>query len=91
MDARAKTLATRIAGIDGIRLDPASVETNIVIFKLDDAANYAPLAEYLDEHGVRVTNLWDRAIRLVTHRSIDDASVEAAVSALASARAAGVF
>jgi len=47
--ARARKLAAAITGLSGIRFDPASVETNIVIFDVADAPSFIAR---LKEHGV---------------------------------------
>jgi threonine aldolase len=61
-------------------VDPASVETNMVV--LDDVA--APLvAEAAKAQGVLVSQVGPRRIRLVTHLDVDRAAVERAGEVLA--------
>lgn len=78
---RAKKLAERIAGLPGIRLDPAEVETNIVIFGLDHPRFTVPefLAALRERRVLALATTG--GIRFVTHKDIDDEDVERAVSA----------
>jgi threonine aldolase len=70
----ARVLAKRLG------VDPASVETNMVV--LDDVA--APLvAEAAKAQGVLVGQVGPRRIRLVTHLDVDRAAVERAGDVLA--------
>lgn len=64
--ANARLLAEQLAEIEGIEIDLASVETNIVIFKLagGDSAGFA--AE-LKKHGVIVSVISTDTVRFVTH------------------------
>jgi threonine aldolase len=81
--ARAKKLAKSIAGLPGVRLNPEEVETNIIIFGFDHPRYSVPafLAE-LAGRGIGVLGAPSGAgIRMVTHKDIDDADVEAAVAA----------
>jgi threonine aldolase len=77
-NATARHLAELLAEIPGIALDPATVDTNIVFFGLDDDAGVtAPeLAERLAEAGVRVHALGPDSIRMVTHYHISRDDVE---------------
>lgn len=77
--ARAKRLATAIAGLPGIRLDPGSVETNIVIFEVSDAPSFIAR---LKEEGVLAAGVSRTAVRLVTHLDVDDQGVDRAIDAI---------
>jgi threonine aldolase len=77
--ARAKRLATAIAGLPGIRLDPGSVETNIVIFEVSDAPSFIAS---LKEQGVLAAGVSRTAVRLVTHLDVDDQGVDRAIDAI---------
>ena len=71
----ARLLAERLG------VDPASVETNMVV--LDDVA--APVvAEAAKAQGVLVSQVSPRRIRLVTHLDVDRAAVDRAAAVLAS-------
>jgi threonine aldolase len=78
---RAQRLARAIAGMPGIELRPADVETNIIIFGFSHPRLSA--FSFLDE--MRKRNVLALAtaggIRFVTHKDIDDEDVERAVTA----------
>ena len=69
--------ARRLAAALGA--DPANVHTNIVVLDVPDAAAVAVRAA---EHGVLVSALGPRFLRLVTHLDIDDDGIEHAVTVL---------
>ena len=73
--------ARRIAEAYG--LDPALVDTNIVIVEVGDAA--AAVAK-LETEGVRTVAITASAIRFVTHRDVSDDDVELACRAAATLR-----
>ena len=72
----ARVLADRLAEIDGVEIDAAKVETNIVIFETSDAPTRA---RELSERGIDIGALDDRRIRAVTHMEVDRAGVETAL------------
>jgi threonine aldolase len=76
---RAKRLASAIAGLPGILLDPAKIETNIIIFGFDHPRYSIPqfLAK-LKERAV-LALATTGGIRFVTHKDIDDEDVERAI------------
>lgn len=76
--ANAKFLAEGLAEIDGVEIDPATVETNIVIF---DVADAAALHVKLAEGGVE-TSLLEGRVRAVTHLDVDRAGIERALAAV---------
>jgi threonine aldolase len=71
--ARAKRLAAALGA------DPADVETNIVVLDVADAASVAGRAA---EHGVLVSALGPRFLRLVTHLDVDDDGLDRAIDVL---------
>jgi len=75
----ARVLAEEIVQIEGARIDPADVETNIVIFEVDDAPRV--VAELLSR-GVEMTGFGEGRIRAVTHLDVDRAGVERALEHL---------
>jgi threonine aldolase len=84
--ARARRLAEGLAALPGVTgLDPALVETNIVIWEVDDAPAWAAA---LRSRGVSVGALGPRRLRAVTHLDVDDAGVETALRAFAKVAAA---
>jgi threonine aldolase len=81
--ATAKRLAGLMAETPGVVLDPATVETNIIVFELDENApmNAPELEAQALERGVKFTALGERVIRMVTHYqvSMEDAEKAAEV------------
>lgn len=75
--ANAKLIAEAIAKLEGITLDPAEVETNIVIFRTTfDAPAFVAA---LKEQGVLASALNASTVRFVTHHDVDrDACMKAA-------------
>jgi threonine aldolase len=71
----AKTLAQGLAELDGIAINPAEVETNLVFFDLTRAdMTPAQLVNGLAEHGVKLTASGGRRLRAVLnyHVTADD-------------------
>jgi threonine aldolase len=77
----ARRLAEGLAGLPGVELDPASVQTNIVIFGVPDAAEL--LARVSDR--VELTAVSERSIRAVTHMDVGERDIDIAVAAIADA------
>ena len=77
--ANARRLAEGLAELPGIVVDPASVETNIVIFDVPGDAETAINA--LLARGVRMGAMGPRTIRAVTHLDVSPAQVERALDA----------
>lgn len=67
--AHAKLLANALSTVEGLRIDPDHVETNIVIFSVDTDA--AALVTGMKTHGVLASAIGPHAVRLVTHRDVD--------------------
>jgi threonine aldolase len=76
--ANARFLAEGLAEIDGVGIDPTTVETNIVIF---DVADAAALHDKLLAAGVEISVLEGR-VRMVTHLDVDRAGIETALAAV---------
>ncbi len=74
--ANARLLAEGLAEIDGVSIDPATVETNIVIFEVADAGH---LVEELAAAGIEMRSRGS-LVRAVTHLDIDRADVERTLS-----------
>ena len=77
--ANARALANGLAELDALDFDPASVETNIVVFTVPDARE---LVMALERRGVRAGALDAHSVRMVTHLDVDRAGVERALEAL---------
>lgn len=78
----ARRLAEGLAEIPPVRIDPAAVETNIVVFGLDSAGRCAFLVRALKERGVLAGQLSPESIRMVTHRHIGYNEVDSALAAI---------
>jgi threonine aldolase len=80
---RARRLAEELATIPGIQLDPAAVETNIVVFDIGrtgltgDTFN----ARTLGDHGVRFSVLGPSTVRAVTHLDLPADGIDRAIQA----------
>jgi threonine aldolase len=77
----ARRLAEGLAGLPGVRLDPATIETNIVFFELTGELTAPMAVERLLARGVRMGASGPRLIRAVTHLDIDAARIERALAA----------
>ena len=84
--ARARRLADGLAGLPGVELDAATVETNILVFAVPDAPAFC---DVLAREDVLVIPLDARRVRAVTHLDVDDAGIERALEAAAAALGAG--
>lgn len=80
---RAKHLASRLGEIDGITVDAAAVQTNIVVFQVDVALDQDAVAADLKAKGLLVSNYGAVGLRMVTHNDVDDADVNAAIEIVA--------
>jgi len=81
--ANAQRLAAGIAGIAGLRIDPATVETNLVYFDVTAAGLDAEaLCATLLQAGVRMGPMGPRTVRAVTHLDVTAAQIETAIAAL---------
>jgi threonine aldolase len=91
--ANAHFLAEGLAQIPGVAVDPAKVETNVVVFDVS-ATGIAPadVSARLKQRGVLMNAINDRSVRAVTHYDVSREqcaqAVEAAAEALAVTAAA---
>ena len=82
--ANARRLAEGLAALPGIVLDPARVQTNIVIFELHrDDMTPEMLVERLKERGVWLFAIGGRRLRAVTNYHVTAADVERALAVFA--------
>ena len=77
---RARRFAEAIAGLDGVRIDLASVQTNIVLFGVDDAAGFV---DRMSERGVLLSAFGPGMIRVVTHLDVGEAHIDEASARVA--------
>ena len=59
--------------IEGVSIDPDTVETNIVIFQLTGKLSAAELVARLKKRNILVSAVGKDVIRLVTHLDVDRA------------------
>jgi threonine aldolase len=77
----ARRLAQGLADMPGVLLDPARVQTNIVIFELaPETLSPAELATALGANGVKVGPIGGQRLRAVTHRGVGPEDIEYALS-----------
>ena len=76
----AKRLAHGLAGMDGIRIDPEQVVTNIVLFDVGSTSMDADtFAERLAPAGVLLIPFGPTTLRAVTHLDVTTADIDAAL------------
>ena len=81
--ANARRLAAGIAGIAGLRIDAAQVETNLVYFDVvAENIDAERLCADLQVRGVRMGAMGARTIRAVTHLDVNASDIDAAIAAL---------
>lgn len=74
----ARLIADNLAKLPDVEIDPAAVDTNIVVFAVDRAPE---VAQRLWNAGVQVTALGPRRLRAVTHRDVDRHEIYRALAA----------
>jgi threonine aldolase len=79
--ANARRLAAGLAELPGVVLDPASVETNIVIFELRGALGAEAAVAALLAQGVRMGAMGPRTVRAVTHLDVGAEQIERVLKA----------
>ncbi len=83
----AKLLSEGLAGLTSLRLDPTSVQSNMVSIEIEGI----PALEFqgrLGQAGVLVTYMGGQRLRLVTHYGIERADVEEAAQRIRAAASA---
>jgi len=74
--ANAQVLEKGLAQLPGVRIDPERVQTNIVVFGVDDGVSFQ---QRLRNAGVLTTAFGPSRVRMVTHYGIERADVEEAL------------
>ena len=87
--ANARALAEGLARLPGVILDPASVQSNIVIFDLARDVNAGAFLSNINGAGVRCNATGPSRVRMVTHSGISAQDIEVALAACRRALAAG--
>jgi threonine aldolase len=80
--ANARLLAEALSHMEGVAIDPETVETNIVIFKLADGLSAADIVARLKLRGILAGTVGSNAIRLVTHHDVSRAACVTAAEVL---------
>ena len=84
--ANAKFLAQTVAQIPGFKLNPAKVQTNIVIYDITDTGMTSrELSTLLRKYGVLADGVGPDQLRFVTHLDVNREQCEQAVEIVASA------
>jgi len=78
--ARARKLAEGLSALPGLQVNPADVDTNIVVVGVTRESP-ARWRDFVAERGVRVVPFGSDAFRLVTHLDVDDAGIACALAA----------
>lgn len=74
--ANARIIAERLTASPAFELDPQTVQTNILVFSVTDAASFVAACR---ERGVLLNAFGGRVVRAVTHLDVDtDACARAA-------------
>ena len=81
--ANAKKLAEGLSGVEGISIDPAAVQSNLVFIQVD-APDHMDIAQRLDERGVRVGARPGGIWRLVTHNDVSSDDIDYALEVVES-------
>jgi threonine aldolase len=80
----AKILAERLAGLRGVRLDLATVQSNIVIFRMEERAPAAAaIVARAQEKDVLISAFGERIVRAVTHLDVSQEQCRRAAGLLA--------
>ena len=79
----ARALASGVAEIPGIAIDPSTVQTNIVIFDVSATGiKSGEICSRLKENGVLAIGISDTQVRMVTHLDVSREDVHSAVAIL---------
>jgi len=78
---RAKKLALGLTGLPGVKIDPAAVETDIIIFGFEHPTiTVSAMLEKMRERGILALAVGG-GIRMVTHKDVGDEDVDRAIKA----------
>jgi threonine aldolase len=79
--ANCRRLAAGVAALPGIRVDLDSVQTNILIFRVDPVGGAGELVSGCLARKVKIHQIGPDAIRCVTHKDVDADDIERALDA----------
>ncbi len=81
--ANAKHLAAGVAELRGVAIDPAAVQTNVVIFDVAGTGKTtAEISQALREHGILANGINPREMRMLTHYDVSRADIEETLQAM---------
>lgn len=79
--ANARRLASGLAELAGVEIEPAAVQTNIVMFRItDDRFTWQTFVDSARVQGLAVAEAGHGRIRAVTHSGVDEKDIDRAVS-----------
>jgi threonine aldolase len=78
---RARRRAEGLAELPGVSVDLEAVQSNIIIFNIAPVIEHTQFQAAMKERGILISNYDRRGLRMVTHYMIDDAAVDAALTA----------
>jgi threonine aldolase len=81
--ANARRLAEGLAALPGLSLDPTSLQTNIVIFRVRRPGDVDELRRGCLARKVKIHAIGPTAIRCVTHKDVDAEDIARALDAFA--------
>ena len=87
--ANARAIAARLAESPAIRIELATVQTNILVFELTGSADAPAVIARAKAEGVLVVAFGPRTLRAVTHLDVSAAQCAAAAAVIANAAEAG--
>jgi len=86
--AHAQVLAKGLAEIQGVKIDPERVQTNIVVFDIGDSGQTTvEFSARLKQRGVLANGISAREIRMVTHKDVSRDDCKVALGAVSEALA----
>lgn len=81
--ANAQLLAKGLAEIQGVKIDPERVQTNILVFDIAESGQTtAEFSVKLKQRGVLANGISAREIRMVTHKDVSRGDCEVALGAI---------
>lgn len=80
---RAKQLAKELSLLPGILIDPKEVQTNIVMFRIDEKKyTWQEFLAVTKKHGITFSEMGSGRVRAVIHRHINDNDIEQTIEIL---------
>ena len=76
---KAATLASGLSSFRSVTLDTNAVETNIVVFDINDGRSAQDVLQSLSEKGVKMIQFGPKTIRATTHRDVSMHDIESAL------------